>query len=85
MRHEPSEVIKAPGARGADVGGVGIHSIRLPGVVGVHEVRFSSDDETLVITHSTTTRSAFVTGVLRAVRAVCSLDHLTVGLEELGS
>ena len=83
MRREDSAVIKAQGARGAEVGGVGIHSLRLPGVVGVHEIRFANDDETLVITHATSTRSAFVAGVLRAVRAVRSLDHLAVGLEEL--
>jgi 4-hydroxy-tetrahydrodipicolinate reductase len=83
MQRPPSEVVKAQGARGAEVGGVGIHSLRMPGVVGVHEIRFANDDETLVITHSTSTRSAFVAGVLRAVRAVKGLDHLVERLEEL--
>jgi 4-hydroxy-tetrahydrodipicolinate reductase len=83
MRREPSEIVKAQGARGAEVGGVGIHSLRLPGVVGGQEVRFANDDETLVIAHNTSTRSAFVAGVLRAVRAAPSLDHLVEGLEEL--
>ena len=83
MQRAQSDIVKAPGARGAEVAGVGIHSIRTPGVVGIHEVRFSSDDETLVITHSTSTRSAFVAGVLRAIRAAPALDHLALGLEEL--
>ncbi|HEV2879296.1 MAG TPA: 4-hydroxy-tetrahydrodipicolinate reductase [Candidatus Eremiobacteraceae bacterium] len=83
MQRAPSEIVKAQGARGAEVGGVGIHSIRTPGVVGVHEVRLSNDDEQLTITHSTSTRSAFVAGVLRAVRAAPALDHLVEGLERL--
>ena len=82
MERSPSDIVRAPGARGADLEGVGIHSIRTPGVVGIHEVRFSNEDETLVITHSTATRSAFVAGVLRAVRAAPALDHLA-SLEEL--
>lgn len=82
-RRAPAQKITAPGARGAEEAGVGIHSLRLPGVVGTHEVRFANDDETLMITHSTSTRSAFISGVVRAVRAVRSLDHLVVGLEEL--
>jgi len=83
MERAQSEIVKAPGARGAEMEGVGIHSIRTPGVVGIHEVRFSNDDETLVITHSTATRLAFVAGVLRAVRAAPALDHLALGFEEL--
>ena len=82
-RRAASAVMKSAGARGADEAGVGIHSLRLPGVVGIHEVRFANEDETLVITHSTSTRSAFVAGVVRAVRAVRSLDRLVIGLEEL--
>jgi 4-hydroxy-tetrahydrodipicolinate reductase len=85
MQREKPTMLKADGATGADVGGVGIHSLRLPGVVGVHEIRFANHDETLVITHSTATRSAFVAGVIRAIRAVQSLDHLAVGLEELNT
>ncbi|HEV2037990.1 MAG TPA: 4-hydroxy-tetrahydrodipicolinate reductase [Candidatus Eremiobacteraceae bacterium] len=84
MAREPTEIVKAQGARGAEIGGVGIHSIRMPGVVGSHEVRFANEDETLVIAHSTSTRSAFVSGVLRAVRAAPALDHLVEDLEELG-
>lgn len=82
-RRAPDPVTSAPAARGAQEGGVGIHSLRLPGVVGIHEVRFANEDETLVITHSTATRAAFIRGVIQAVRAVRSLDHLVVGLEEL--
>ena len=83
MTREPSDFVKAQGARGAELGGVGIHSLRMPGVVGNQEVRFANDDETLVITHVTSTRSAFVAGVLRAVRAARSLDRFVEGLEDL--
>lgn len=85
MQREASEIVRVEGSRGADVGGVGIHSVRMPGVVGSQEVAFANEDETLVIRHSTSTRVAFVAGVLRAVRAVTKLDHFVEGLEELAT
>ena len=39
-------LVKAEGARGADIGGVGIHSLRLPGVVAHQEVVFGDAGET---------------------------------------
>jgi 4-hydroxy-tetrahydrodipicolinate reductase len=85
MQREASEIVRVEGSRGADVGGVGIHSVRMPGVVGSQEVTFANEDETLVIRHSTSTRVAFVAGVLQAVRAVTKLDHFVEGLEELST
>jgi 4-hydroxy-tetrahydrodipicolinate reductase len=85
MQREPSEIVRVEGSRGADVGGVGIHSMRMPGVVGSQEITFANEDESLIIRHSTSTRAAFVAGVLQAVRAVTKLDHFVEGLEELAT
>ena len=61
-----------------------IHSIRLPGLVAHQEVIFGGAGETLTIRHDTTSREAFVPGVLRALEAVRDLPPgLTIGLEQL--
>lgn len=83
FQHRAAEIMKAEGARGADVHGVGIHSLRLPGVISSQEVQLVNDDETLVIRHITSSRRAFVPGVIQAVHAAAQLDHLVVGLEGL--
>jgi 4-hydroxy-tetrahydrodipicolinate reductase len=65
-------------------GDVVIHSVRLPGLVAHQEVILGGPGETLSIRHDTTSREAFVPGVLRAVEAVRGLPPgLTVGLERL--
>ena len=51
-------------------GDVPIHSVRLPGLVAHQEVIFGGPGETLTIRHDTTSREAFVPGVLRAIDAV---------------
>ncbi len=77
---ESSELLS--GARGADVSGVPVHAVRLPGLVAHQQVLFGGTGETLTIRHDTTDRTAFVPGVLAAVRAVGVLDEpVTVGLE----
>ncbi|MBT8212750.1 MAG: 4-hydroxy-tetrahydrodipicolinate reductase [Acidimicrobiia bacterium] len=69
------------GALGADVDGVPVHSVRLPGLVAHQEVLFGSLGETLTIRHDTSDRRAFMSGVLAAIAAVDSLpDPVTVGL-----
>ena len=65
-------------------GEVPIHSIRLPGLVAHQEVILSGAGELLTIRHDTTSREAFVPGILRAVEAVASLPPgLTVGLDAI--
>ena len=61
-----------------------IHSVRLPGLVAHQEVIFGATGQTLTIRHDTTSRAAFVPGVLLAIRRIRSLPPgLTVGLEAL--
>jgi 4-hydroxy-tetrahydrodipicolinate reductase len=61
-----------------------IHSIRLPGLVAHQAVIFGGAGETLTIRHDTTSREAFVPGVLLALSRVRDLPAgLTVGLDAL--
>ena len=72
-----------PNARGAELGGVTLHSVRLPGLVAHQSVIFGGSGETLTIRHDSTSRESFMPGILRAVRAAVELDHLVVGLDRL--
>ena len=69
------------GARGADVDGIPVHSVRLAGLVAHQEVLFGTQGETLTIRHDSLDRTSFVPGVLLAVRKVGEHPGLTVGLE----
>ena len=72
-----------PGARGADVDGVPVHSVRLTGLVAHQEVLFGTMGETLTIRHDSLDRTSFVPGVLLAVRQIAGRPGLTIGLEPL--
>jgi 4-hydroxy-tetrahydrodipicolinate reductase len=71
------------GARGADVDGVRVHSVRLRGLVAHEEILLGNSGEQLTIRHDSFDRSSFMPGVLLAVRRVASRPGLTVGLEDL--
>lgn len=72
-----------PGARGADVDGVPVHSVRLAGLVAHQEVLFGTAGETLTIRHDSIDRTSFVPGVLLAVRRIAERPGLTLGIEPL--
>lgn len=71
------------GARGADVDGIPVHSVRLAGLVAHQEVLFGTQGETLTIRHDSLDRSSFVPGVLLGVREVGNHPGLTIGIEPL--
>ncbi|MEU0544333.1 4-hydroxy-tetrahydrodipicolinate reductase [Nocardia sp. NPDC005978] len=71
------------GARGADVDGVRVHSVRLAGLVAHQEVLFGTQGETLTIRHDSMDRTSFVPGVLLGVRKIPLLPGLTVGIDPL--
>jgi 4-hydroxy-tetrahydrodipicolinate reductase len=83
FKRAPTASVIAQGARGADVGGIGVHSLRMPGVVTHQEVRFGGEGEQLTIMHDSSSRSSFMPGVLLAVRAARGLTHFVDGLGEL--
>jgi len=69
------------GARGAKVGDVPIHSVRLRGLVAHQEVILGDVGETLTIRHDSIDRIGFMPGVLLGVRKVIETPGLTFGLE----
>lgn len=71
------------GARGADLNGVKLHSIRLPGVVAQQTVFFGGYNETLKIEHNSLSRSSFMPGICLACKAVVKRQTLVYGLELL--
>src|SRR6266545_2827482 len=71
------------GARGGDVEGVRVHSVRLPGLVAHQEIIFGGEGELLTLRHDSLDRSSFMPGVLLCVRNVRNRPGLTVGLEPM--
>jgi 4-hydroxy-tetrahydrodipicolinate reductase len=71
------------GSRGGEVGGVHVHSLRVPGSVAHQEVVLGASGETLTIRHDSTDRTSFMPGVVLAVKRVSGLDGLVVGLENV--
>ncbi len=69
------------GARGANVGDVPVHSVRLRGLIAHQEVLFGGPGETLTIRHDSLDRAGFMPGVLLGIREVPSHPGLTFGLE----
>jgi 4-hydroxy-tetrahydrodipicolinate reductase len=76
-------VEELPGARGADVAAVRVHSVRLRGMVASQEVLFGNPGEVLSIRHDSLDRESFMPGVLAAIRAVVRRPGLTVGLDDV--
>jgi 4-hydroxy-tetrahydrodipicolinate reductase len=72
-----------PGARGATVADVHVHSVRVAGLVAHQEVLFGGEGETLTIRHDSLDRKSFMPGVLLAVRQIRTRPGLTVGLHHL--
>jgi 4-hydroxy-tetrahydrodipicolinate reductase len=81
----PDATVSAlPGARGAVVDDVRVHSVRVAGLVAHHELLFGGNGETLTIRHDSMDRASFMPGVLLAIRGLATLPPgLTVGLEHL--
>jgi 4-hydroxy-tetrahydrodipicolinate reductase len=69
------------GARGAQVDGVRVHSVRLRGLVAHQEVLLGGPGEQLTLRHDSFDRISFMPGVLLGVRTVATRPGLTVGLE----
>jgi 4-hydroxy-tetrahydrodipicolinate reductase len=72
-----------PGARGADVEGVPVHSVRMRGLLAHQEVLLGGRGETLTIRHDSLHRESFMPGVVAAIRAVPDQPGLTVGLDRV--
>lgn len=72
-----------PGVRGGEVGGVHVHSVRLPGLLAHQEVLFGGLGQLLTIRHDALSRECYMPGVLLGVRAVMNRSGLIYGLEHV--
>ncbi|MGG0276915.1 4-hydroxy-tetrahydrodipicolinate reductase [Bacillus rhizoplanae] len=79
----PNETEQLEGARGANVDGIHIHSVRLPGLIAHQEVLFGGDGQMLTIRHDSFNRASFMSGVKLSIETVMQLDHLVYGLENI--
>lgn len=75
------EFEKVTGARGGEVDGIRIHSVRLPGFVAHQEVIFGGIGQSLSIRHDSYDRVGFMPGVLMAVNKIMEFKGLVYGLE----
>jgi 4-hydroxy-tetrahydrodipicolinate reductase len=71
------------GARGTQVEGIRVHSLRAAGLVAHQEVLFGTAGETLTLRHDSYDRTSFMPGVLLAIRSVRQRPGLTIGLGPL--
>ncbi len=69
------------GARGSEIDGIPVHSIRLRGLVSHQEVLLGTTGETFTLRHDSLDVSSFAPGVLLGVRNVAAHPGLTVGLD----
>ncbi|MCX5143322.1 MULTISPECIES: 4-hydroxy-tetrahydrodipicolinate reductase [unclassified Streptomyces] len=69
------------GARGADVDGIPVHSVRLRGLLAHQEVLLGGEGETLTLRHDSLHHSSFMPGILLGARRVTTTPGLTFGLE----
>jgi 4-hydroxy-tetrahydrodipicolinate reductase len=75
------EIIR--GARGGQVSGVRVHSLRMAGLLSDQEVAFSNGGETFSLLHRSTSYQSFVNGALLAIRHVDKTGGVSIGLDAL--
>lgn len=75
--------ITVEGARGGEMNGIHIHSVRLPGLVAHQEVLFGGQGETLLVRHDSISRESFMPGVLMAIKEAPRARDLIYGLDRL--
>ncbi len=81
---EIDQIIGPKEARGAEIGGGRVHSVRLPSFVLSAEVIFGMNGERLSIRHDAgTSAEPYVGGTLLAARRVVALKGLVRGLDNL--
>lgn len=79
----PDEYETIKHARGAQIDGIPLHSMRLPGLIAHQEVIFGGEGQTLTIKHDSYDRASFMSGVRLAIEQVLELEELIYGLENL--
>jgi 4-hydroxy-tetrahydrodipicolinate reductase len=73
-----------PGALGANIEGIPVHSLRAHGALAHQEVVLGTAGQYLTLRHDTTNYTCFAPGIMLALRSIESLDPgVSVGLEGL--
>jgi 4-hydroxy-tetrahydrodipicolinate reductase len=79
-----ADLVGPPEARGADVAGTRVHSLRLPGYVLSTQVILAAAGERLALHHEAgTSAEPYVAGTLLAIRRVGTVTGLQRGLDRL--
>lgn len=80
-KHQEIGEEKIKGARGGEINGIRLHSVRLPGLIAHQEVIFGGEGQTLTIRHDSLSRESFMPGVILGIKKVIQAQGLTYGLE----
>jgi len=80
--HPEEEEIFA-GARGANIEGMHIHSVRLPGLVAHQQVLLGGEGQLLTLRHDSFNRTSFMSGIVLSIHEIMKRNTLIYGLEEI--
>lgn len=83
LQGHPDEQVHMEGARGADIDGMKIHSVRLPGLLAHQQVLLGGEGELLTLRHDSFDRKSFMPGIVLSIRNVVTREDLVYGLEYL--
>src|SRR5690625_240 len=83
IQGHPDEYEIIEGARGGEVDGIRVHSLRLPGLVAHQEVVFGSKSQLLTIKHDSFHRESFMDGLKLSIRSEEHTSELVYGLEHV--
>ena len=81
VQGHPNEYEKLSGARGADLDGIHIHAVRLPGYIAHQEVLFGGLGQALTIRHDAFSRETYMPGIILSIRKAAGLRDLVIGLD----
>lgn len=79
----PGEEEIIPGARGANMDGMHIHSVRLPGLVAHQQVLLGGEGQLLTLRHDSFDRASFMSGIVLSINEIMERDVLIYGLEDI--
>jgi 4-hydroxy-tetrahydrodipicolinate reductase len=79
----PEEEETIQGARGANMDGMHIHSVRLPGLVAHQQVLLGGEGQLLTLRHDSFDRASFMSGIVLSIEEVMKRNILTYGLEDI--
>ncbi|HEU5370019.1 MAG TPA: 4-hydroxy-tetrahydrodipicolinate reductase [Ktedonobacterales bacterium] len=77
------EMLGSSEARGVEMAGAQVHSVRLPGLVSHQEILFGRPGELLTLRHDSFAAESYVAGTLLAMKRVMGLRGLVRGLDAL--